>query len=93
MVRPIYANNQQAIQGFTNNLDQYYRQKSREMQSRVVDAEECRHALECTTWDHYALVLEALASGYRAAGRAEDAARVHATAVGFSPWLWPDEAE
>lgn len=58
------------------------------LQSRVVSADECRHSLECTTWDHYALVLEALSSGYAAAGRPDDAARVHALATEFSPWLW-----
>ena len=58
------------------------------MDTRVVDAEECRHTLECTTWDHYALVLDALASGYRAVGSEADANRVHATAVELSPWLW-----
>ncbi|MCO4770222.1 MAG: DUF2723 domain-containing protein [Deltaproteobacteria bacterium] len=58
------------------------------MGSRIVDAEECRHTLECTTWDHYALVLDAVATGYRAAGQEADAQRVHAAAVELSPWLW-----
>ena len=58
------------------------------MDTRVVDAEECRHTLECTTWDHYALVLDAVASGYRATGSDADAERVHAAAVELSPWLW-----
>lgn len=58
--------------------------------SRVVDAEECRHALECTTWDHYALVLDSLATGQRAAGQGSLADKMHETAVMYSPWLWEE---
>ena len=56
--------------------------------SRVTDAEECRHALECTTWDHYALVLESLAAGQQAAGQSAAANAMHDAAVSYSPWLW-----
>ena len=56
--------------------------------SRVMDAEQCRHTLECTTWDHYALVLSSLATGYRAAGDAQRADAIQAVAAEWSPWLF-----
>jgi hypothetical protein len=64
---------------------------SLQLRSRVVDEAQCLHSLECTTWDHYALVLEALSSGLRAQGQPEAAAASHRTAASFSPWLFDAE--
>lgn len=58
------------------------------IRSRILDVSECDHSLECTSWDHYALVLDTLASGWTVVGATEQAAQVGALARSYSPWLF-----
>ena len=60
------------------------------IRSRVVDVSECDHSLECTTWDHYALVLDTLASGWASIGQEKQAQEVSRLARDYSPWLFED---